>query len=56
MTITHNGGKVVATPLAPGTARAIGLAVGERCGGPIFLIPDGRQTLEGRLASCRAPK
>ncbi len=29
--------------LAPRTARAIDLAVGERCGGPIFVTADGRR-------------
>jgi len=42
LTITRKGGKVVTIPLAPRTARAIDLAVGERCDGPIFLAPDGR--------------
>src|SRR5271166_2948711 len=35
LTITRKGGKVVTIPLAPRTARAIDLATGERCGGPI---------------------
>ena len=30
-------------PLAPGTARAMDLAVGERCEGPIFVGADGRR-------------
>ena len=30
-------------PLAPRTARAIDLAIGERCDGPIFLAADGRR-------------
>ena len=30
-------------PLAPRTARAIDLAIGERAGGPVFLTPDGRR-------------
>ncbi|HUK69550.1 MAG TPA: hypothetical protein VLW50_12500 [Streptosporangiaceae bacterium] len=34
LTITRKGGKVVTLPLAPRTARAIDLAVGERCEGP----------------------
>jgi integrase/recombinase XerD len=34
--ITRKGGKVVTIPLAPRTARAIDLAVGERVDGPIF--------------------
>ena len=37
LTITRKGGKVVTIPLAPRTARAIDLATGERCDGPIFL-------------------
>jgi hypothetical protein len=43
LTITGKGGKVVTIPLAPRTARAIDLAIGERCEGPIFVIPDGRR-------------
>ncbi len=35
--------KVVAIPLAPRTARAIGLATGERTGGPVFLDAGGRR-------------
>jgi integrase/recombinase XerD len=34
---------VVTIPLAPRTARAIDLAVGERTGGPVFLAADGRR-------------
>ena len=30
-------------PLAPRTARAIDLAIGERTGGPVFLAADGRR-------------
>jgi integrase len=43
LTVTRKGGKVVTIPLAPRTARAIDLAIGERCEGPIFVIPDGRR-------------
>jgi integrase/recombinase XerD len=43
LTITRKGGKVVTIPLAPRTARAIDLATGERCDGPIFLTADGRR-------------
>ena len=43
LTITRKGGKVVTIPLAPRTARAIDLAVGERTGGPVFLASDGRR-------------
>ena len=41
LTVLRKGGKVVTIPLAPRTARAIDLAVGERCEGPIFLAADG---------------
>jgi integrase/recombinase XerD len=37
LVITRKGGKVVTIPLAPRTARAIDLAMGERTEGPIFL-------------------
>jgi len=37
LTIVRKGGKVVTIPLAPRTARAIDLAVGERCQGPIII-------------------
>jgi len=43
LVITRKGGKVVTVPLAPRTAWAIDLAIGERCEGPIFLAPDGRR-------------
>jgi integrase/recombinase XerD len=43
LVITRKGGKVVTVPLAPRTARAIDLAVGERVGGPIFLGSDGQR-------------
>jgi integrase/recombinase XerD len=33
----------VTIPLAPRTARAIDLAIGERCEGPVFLISGGRR-------------
>jgi len=33
----------VIVPLAPRTARAIDLAIGERRDGPIFLAADGRR-------------
>ena len=36
LVITCKGGKVVTIPLAPRTARAIDLAIGERSGGPLF--------------------
>ena len=41
--VTRKGGKVVTVPLAPRTARAIDLAVGERSEGPVFLSADGRR-------------
>ncbi len=34
---------MVTIPLAPRTARAIDLAIGERTGGPVFLAEDGRR-------------
>ena len=43
LVITRKGGKVVTIPLAPRTARAIDLAIGERIEGPIFLTADGRR-------------
>ncbi len=43
LVITRKGGKVVTIPLAPRTAQAIDLAIGERCQGPIFLTLDGRR-------------
>ena len=43
LTITRKGGKMVTVPLAPRTARAIDLAIGERTGGPVFLAADGRR-------------
>jgi integrase/recombinase XerD len=43
LVITRKGGKVATIPLAPRTARAIDLAVGERSGGPVFVSADGRR-------------
>jgi integrase/recombinase XerD len=43
LVITRKGGRVVTSPLAPRTARALDLAIGERTEGPIFLAPDGRR-------------
>src|SRR6266571_1779278 len=37
LAITRKGGKKAVIPLAPRTARAIDLAIGERCDGPIFV-------------------
>jgi len=39
--IHRKGGKIVTIPLAPRTARAVDLAIGERSEGPIFQAPDG---------------
>jgi integrase len=41
LTILRKGGKIVVIPLAPRTARAVDLAVGERVEGPIFVGVDG---------------
>jgi integrase len=41
MTILRKGGKTVTIPLAPRTARAVDLAIGERPSGPIFTGTDG---------------
>jgi len=43
LTVLRKGGKLVTIPLAPRTARAIDLAVGERVEGPIFLAASGRR-------------
>jgi integrase/recombinase XerD len=43
LVVTRKGGKVVTAPLAPRTARAIDLAVGERTEGPVFQAADGRR-------------
>jgi integrase/recombinase XerD len=43
LTILRKGGKTVIIPLAPRTARAIDLAVGERSEGPLLLDADGRR-------------
>ncbi|MBO0837764.1 MAG: tyrosine-type recombinase/integrase [Actinobacteria bacterium] len=43
LTVTRKGGKVVTVPLAPRTARAIDLAIGERGEGPMFVTGDGRR-------------
>jgi integrase/recombinase XerD len=43
LTVTRKGGKVVTIPLAPRTARAIDLSVGERTGGPVFQTADGQR-------------
>jgi site-specific recombinase XerD len=41
LTVLRKGGKVVVVPLAPHTARAVDLAIGERSSGPIFIAPTG---------------
>ena len=43
LVISRKDGKVVTIPIAPRTARAIDLAVGERCDGPMFVTADGRR-------------
>jgi site-specific recombinase XerD len=43
LTIHRKGAKIVTIPLAPRTARAIDLAVGERREGPIFLANNGER-------------
>jgi integrase len=43
LVITRKGGKVVTVPLAPRTARAIDLAIGERTEGPVFVARDDRR-------------
>jgi integrase len=43
LTILRKGGKVVTIPMAPRTARAIDLAVAERCQGPIFVRSSDRR-------------
>src|SRR6266702_3457225 len=43
LVITCKGSKVVTIPLAPRTAWAIDLAIGERSEGPVFLAADGRR-------------
>ena len=43
LVITRKAGKVVTIPLAPRTARAVDLAIGERPEGPLFVTADGRR-------------
>jgi integrase/recombinase XerD len=50
LTVLRKGGKIVTIPLAPRTARAIDLAIGERLDGPIFLRPD-EQRMDRHCAS-----
>ena len=57
LTITRKGGKVVTVPLAPRTARAIDLAIGERTEGPVFLAVDGRRCgMTGPMAAWTATR
>lgn len=51
LTITRKGGKIVTIPLAPRTARAIDLYVGERSEGPIFVNRDGTRRLDRHAAT-----
>ena len=37
LTVTRKGGKIVTMPLAPRVARALDLAIGDRCQGPVFV-------------------
>ena len=55
LAIVRKGGKHVVIPLALRTARAIDLAIGERCEGPVFL--DARRAAPGpaRGRADRAP-
>jgi integrase len=50
LTVVPQGGKTVTIPLAPRTARAVDLAIGERTSGPIF-ITTGGQRLDCHSAS-----
>ena len=43
LVVTRKGGKVATVPLAPRTARAIDLAIGERSEGPVFLRGDAQR-------------
>ncbi len=43
LAITRKGGNKAIIPLAPVTARAIDLAIGERCEGPIFTTATGQK-------------
>jgi integrase len=43
LTVLRKGGKVATIPLAPRTARAIDLAIGERADGPILLGQNGER-------------
>ena len=43
LVVHRKGGKTVTIPLAPRTARAVDLAVGERCAGPILCDRNGNR-------------
>ena len=51
LTIRRKGGKIVTIPMAPRTARAIDLCVGERVEGPLFLNWDASRRLDRHAAS-----
>ncbi|MCP3975540.1 MAG: tyrosine-type recombinase/integrase [bacterium] len=51
LVITRKGGKIVTIPLAPRTARAIDLCIGEREAGPILLNHDGTRRLDRHAAT-----
>lgn len=54
--ITRKGGKIVTIPMAPRTARAIDLCVGEREEGPMFLNWDTRSAPRVREESAGSPR
>ena len=56
LTVLRKGGKVVTIPLAPRTARAIDLAIGERAEGPIFVGTNGERLAPRRVADRAAPR
>ena len=51
LTVTRKGAKVVTIPLAPRTARAVDLCVGERHQGPILLNRDRTRRLDRHAAT-----
>ncbi len=55
LAITRKGGKKAVIPLAPRTARAIDLAIGERCEGPIFTNTGRAAAGPARRRSDRPP-
>jgi len=56
LTITREGGTVVTIPLAPRTARAIGLATGERGNGPISTRLAAKPPAEDRWPVAHPPR